>query len=265
MNYRDRYYQLLKEENFESLRNIFANEGILEFMRVKTVELKTEFEIPYILFTSDFDNYHAAQYLGFVIDIRQIITNYTDENFYLPVVSFCDSHPEFVQKLINKKISIQHEVIHIRDFFEILENDPNYTRDLLNYGLYFPVKNQDIEKSVNFEVKKLFLIEPNGLTHDHASYERYVYEQFMGRLMKYKCDDLHEYLQMKMKNYLDEYISLFKNKFRNESERIDKEFEKSINQYGKSIFGDNPFQQYQTIKKEYAGKLLNYSVSNFKH
>ncbi|MCB1160356.1 MAG: hypothetical protein KDK45_22830, partial [Leptospiraceae bacterium] len=228
------------------------------------VELLTQNEMPYILFTSDFDYYHAAQYFGLIIDIRNIIKDYEQENFYLPVISFSDSHPEVIQNLINQEISIQHELIHIKDFFNILDKNPDYTGDLMRYGLFFEVKNEDLEKSIDFEVRKLFLIEPNGLTHDYNNNERLIYDQFMGRLMKYSCSTLEEYLQMKMLTYIDEIKSLFKNKFKNENERIETEFEKSINKYGTGIFNDNPYQNYKSLKEGYSSKLLSYTISSMK-
>jgi len=60
--------------------------------------------------------------LGLFVKITSIIPNYKKSFYYLPVIVMCNDYDDRIKGFINKELSIEHEVQHIKDVWLCNEN-----------------------------------------------------------------------------------------------------------------------------------------------
>ncbi|MCP4137727.1 MAG: hypothetical protein GY754_42580 [bacterium] len=260
MNYEQLYYSIVKEENKETIIKILEEQRIIEQFEVQRVEIHSRNDFPYILFVLDTASGHAAQYLGLFVDIKPILPEYNKEWFYLPVICLWENLPNTIKDFVNIDNTIEHELLHVRSFLKIIQDDPAYPELTFKYGMNSNFPEEDLEKSISLVLEKLFIVEPPALTNDFEKGESFILDQFLGRILQFKCETLEEYLQIKMKDYLSGYENQYKRRFPEAREKIKNLFEKYTAKYGKDILGEDPIKQLQQLRDSYAEKLLDSSL-----
>ena len=74
------------------------------------------------------------------------------------------------RKLINRELSILHETAQIKDILDLIEKQPDYPETVHKYNMNNDdLSLQDLEKSIDFEISKLFYLEPRALSMDFAN------------------------------------------------------------------------------------------------
>ncbi|MBF0135702.1 MAG: hypothetical protein HQL65_05640 [Magnetococcales bacterium] len=182
--------------------------------------------------------------IGFILDIRNIIPEYDKESYYLPVVMFCTTYQENIKKLLNKEITIKHELMHVRDVLDMIEKDPKYTEKVAKYSMNndtISVKN--LPKSIEFEIFRLFNLEPQASEEDYKNGENYVLIPLKNGEI-YRIDDipLDKYIRIAIASDIERVKNIYLNKFpRNPMVKkiILHHIRQAVKRHGKKIFGSD--------------------------
>ena len=238
MTHKEIYYHLVKEENAHSLEELFKKEGILRQFNARKLEIHPGDDFPYILLLVKSKEIFAAMFIGIFVDIQALLPTYANEWYYLPLILFCPHYSRKIQKLIDRELSILHETAHIKDILDLIEKQPGYPETVHKYNMNNDdLSLADLEKSIDFEISKLFYLEPRALSMDFANGETDIYNDMLGKILSYPCESAEEYVQLKIINYKNKIKKIYGNKFPEEHHRIEELLIDAINKYGKAVYG----------------------------
>ncbi|UZW16042.1 hypothetical protein OSC52_09575 [Clostridium pasteurianum] len=265
MTHKNIYFKIVKEKNIQLLNKIFKEQGLIEYHHIDNIQFMCKNDFPYILITENNTGrnniVYAAKYIGLFLNLQKIIVDYK-QLYYLPVIAIPAEYDKYIEKYVEKHLAIEHELIHVKDILQIIDTDDKYLSNVYNYALSNIKSVENIEKSIDFEIYKIFKLEPRALSSDYKGGLCMIYSDFIFGIAKYKCTSLEEYLQMEIYNYLSNLKSTYIEKFENNKKIIENIFKEKINKYGNEIYGENPYAEYKKVKDEFIHKLLKYSTEN---
>lgn len=262
MEHTELYYRLVKEENLADLSPIVS-----EFLQsvgyeVVTVEIRREEEFPYIYCQIVTEELFSAVMIGFFADISSLIPEYKEPHYYLPVVAFCEDYEEHISRLIDKRLAIEHEVQHVKDILELIRQYPDFPEKSFRYGFNSISSVDELHESIDFEMFKLFHIEPAAMRHDYQAGDNSILIAFDDEgkeVVRYECDSVEEYVGMNINTYMRKLKGAYKDKLEEEdniSQRIDMAIDLALARYGKEIFGPDPVKGLHEFKRRYGMKFL---------
>jgi len=255
MTHKEIYYHLVKEENAHSLGELFKKKGILRQFNARKLEIHSENDFPYILLLVKSKEIFAAMFIGIFVDIRTLLSTYANEWYYLPLILFCPHYSRKFQELINRELSISHETTHIKDILDLIEKQPDYPETVHKYNMNNDdLSLADLEKSIDFEISKLFYLEPRALSMDFANGETVIYDDMLGKILSYPCESAEEYVQLKIIDYKNKIKKIYGNKFPEKYHQIEELLIDAINKYGKAVYGDPAYPHMHEHEGAY---LLN--------
>lgn len=268
MSHTELYYRLVKEDNLADLSRLVSE--FLESIdyEVVTVEIRREEEFPYIYCQVITEEVFSAVTVGFFADITSLVPEYKEPHYYLPVVAFCEDYQEHISRLIDKTLSIEHEVQHVKDILELIKQYPDFTEKSYRYGFNSISTLDELHESMNFEMFKLFHLEPAAMRRDYHAGDHSILIAFDDegkQVIRYDCDSVSEYLGMKIHTYMTKLKGAYQEKFEEESSpersdgtstRIEVEMNLALARYGKDIFGPDAVKGLDEFKRRYAGKFL---------
>ncbi|UCH95531.1 MAG: hypothetical protein JSV88_01425 [Candidatus Aminicenantes bacterium] len=264
MTHKEIYYHLVKKENANGLGQLLEKQGIFEKFKVERLEIQSQNDFPYILVQVRSKDLYAAMFIGIFTDIRPLFPNYPDEFYYLPLIFFCPYYPEKFQKLINREFSIRHEVLHIKDILDLVEQEPGYLTKVRQYNVNNEdLQLDDLEKSMDLEIFKVFYLEPRALAQDFANGENTLYMELGEKILQYHCQTSEEYVQLKINDYITKIRILYLQKFPAKKFRIENGLKNFTNKYGKDIYGEDAYDNMLHLGSVHLKKLMS-SFLNFK-
>ena len=259
MTHKEIYFYLVKKENEDSLRELFIEEGIFEDFKVTDMEIHTKAGFPYILLLVKPKEIFAAMFIGVFVDIKPMLPDYPDEWYYLPFIQYCPTYPKKYQAYIDRELSIIHEITHIKDILALIEKNPGYVDTVSKYTMFNEdLTLEDLEKSIDFEISKIFYLEPKALAGDYASGETVIYSDMMGEIKGYPCQTVEEYVQLKIIHYKNKIKDIYAEKFPGQYQGINELINEAINKYGKEVFGD---PAYPNMHERERAHLMNRMVT----
>ncbi len=267
MDYLSLYRKVVEKQNEDTLLHLLKETGHWEKLQAIDFEIIDDTTLPYILITVDYQEdvvgYFASAMIGISLEksyILDIQSNYNKEYFYLPLIAKPQTYPEIAKKYYSEEHAIQHELMHISDILQWIENDPTYIENVLHYS-YETATEDTLDKSIDFEVQKIFTLEPQAMGHDFDNGEDMIIEPFLfGLYMRYKCPTKTEYIEIKIADYMSNLKEMYVKNFSQKKEAIEHFFEESVGKYGKNVFGHDPYHTLQHVHKDKVDKMLTYSV-----
>ncbi len=262
MSHSELYYRLVKEENLAELSRVVG-----EFLpsidyELVTVEIRREEGFPYIYCQVVTEELFSAVMIGFFPDISSLIPEYKQPRYYLPIVAFCEEYEPHISRLIDKRLSIAHEVQHVKDMLELIRQYPDFPEKSYRYGFNSISTVDELHESIDFEMFKLFHIEPAAMRHDYHAGDHSFLIALDGEgkeVVRYECDSMSEYVGMKINTYMLRLTGAYEEKFAAEdniSKRIEVEMNLALARYGKDIFGPDPVKGLDKFKRQYGMKFF---------
>ncbi|ETR70182.1 MAG: hypothetical protein OMM_08993, partial [Candidatus Magnetoglobus multicellularis str. Araruama] len=112
---------------------------------------------------------------------------YENAYFYLPIIAKPNRIPEIAKKYYSEENAIKHELIHINDMLKWIEEDSAYIENSILYNQN-AVTEDTVEKSIAFEIEKIFKLEPRAIEHDYENGENLIIQPFIDdQYLTYKC------------------------------------------------------------------------------
>jgi hypothetical protein len=270
MTYKDIYLKLIHKTNKENLIRLFKETDNWERLNAINLEIIDDHELPYILVTIDHQNdlregYFASVMIGLYIEkefIIEIDSSFNNTYFYLPIIAKPNKMPEIAKKYYSEENAIKHELIHINDILKWIEEDPTYIENAIQYNQNVVTKDT-LEKSITFEIEKIFKLEPRAMELDYENGEDLIIQPFIGdNYLTYKCKAKEEYVKLKIAEYLLPLKKAYIDKFPEKKDTIDFIFLENLDQYGKKIFGNNPYSELEKVNSDLASKLISSNLDS---
>jgi len=269
MNYKSIYRKFVEKSNEEKVIDILKETGNWETLNALHLEIIENKTLSYIFITADYKHdvggCIAAAMIGVYVEkqfITEIDETYFHDYFYLPVIMKPAKLPEIAKQYYSEENAVKHELIHIADILQWIEDDPEYIEKAIEY-CYESATEENIEKSIDFEVKKIFRLEPQAMKSDFDSGENMIIEPFLfGIYMKYTCKSRTEYIKIKIADYIINLKDMYEKNFSDKKEAVEHFFEKSVVRYGKKIFGNTPYGNLKKVKKDKVEKLLKSNMKS---
>ena len=239
MNHREIYHKIVSKDNQGKIRTLLEGEISSIGYGLLDLQILDDDGFPYIYCAIETDEIFAAQMIGFIVKISHLFPDCHEGIYYLPAVAYCDTYPDDIRRYMNKKISINHEIIHIKDILTLIESDPQFPEKIRKYGKYGPVKTEDLPKSIDLEIFKVFYTEPKAMKFDYESGEKHIlFRLSSGEVFRFPCKNIDEYIMLNMESEILRIRDVYFGRFQ-EKEIIVQEIKKAVTKYGKSIFGAN--------------------------
>ncbi|KPA14036.1 SEC-C motif domain protein [Candidatus Magnetomorum sp. HK-1] len=264
MTYKEIYLQLIHKTNKEDLIRLFKETDNWERLNAINLKIIGDQELPYVLVTIDHQNdlrngYFASVMIGLYIEkefIIEIDSRFNNTYFYLPIIAKPNKIPEIAKQYYSEENAIKHELIHINDILKWIEEDPTYIENSIQYNQNAVTKDT-VEKSIAFEIEKIFKLEPGAMELDYDNGENLIIQPFIGnKYLTYQCKTKKEYVKMKISEYLHPLKMAYIDKFPEKKDTIYSSYLKSLDQYGKKIFGNEPYKELERVITDLASKLI---------
>lgn len=262
MDHTDVYYQLVRVEHLADLTPL-----VRTFLQdighdVVTVEIQREDDFPFIYCQLVTEAVFRAVMIGFFTDIRSILPVYQEPQYYLPVVGFCEHEGKPIANLIDKAVSIRHEVQHVKDILNLIRTSPQFLDQSYHYGLNSSFRVGDLPHSIDFEMFKIFHLEAPAIKRDYLGGDTAIL-MTMGADQQqagtYESESLEEYLRTYINSYLSHLKLAYLKKFQDEANidhRIETEMDRALARYGTDVFGPDPVQGRRDFLRDYGAKYF---------
>ena len=255
MAYLDDYHEIVKKENLGILGKIFTDiENDVEVpYGIKKVNIKrTASGLPYIHLSVDYYSYTIE---GDPVGARLMIINIDFQEYFskefkflnkLPVIAVPYNLPGKIRKLMNISICLEHEIIHLNQFIDLYQEDPE-----------FQIEQEvtDFDQCWNPDSLKLFTgSQLSGMLYREFpahvfSYncgERTIFDYISGNFIHYPAENKTEYIRYSLLKYIE---SLERGFTKRASELgTDKAFfRKEFNRTAVNIYGFSPYKKYREM------------------
>jgi hypothetical protein len=99
------YFKLLDSRNFEHLKRLMIKQNVYKTIHALESSLEQRDGFPFVLMKIDSKEIFAAQMVGFLIQIEQLIPEHTDP-YYFPVIAMADGYDAKISNLFNPETAI---------------------------------------------------------------------------------------------------------------------------------------------------------------
>lgn len=238
--YKNTYYNLVTRDNLEGVKKIIKNQGYYDSTTIDKIQYCELNSLPYFLLIVDSPNYTSGHYAmldGIYLDASSIIPRWHGK-FYLTIMIIRKPTNEKITLFIDSTKDIEHELNHLHFLIEHINKSPDYIEKSIKYNVGSCEIN-DLDKSIKFEVKKIFSMEVPALILDFDMGQRNLFSYKNGMVTKITINDKDDFLRYKVGQYLANLNNQYVKRFPENAKQIKNNLEKEVNRQGKALFGDN--------------------------
>jgi hypothetical protein len=248
VKHREIYMALLSPSLRGRLLATLEEEGILTLLKAHALEVVDATPVPYVRLeiTAGQDGL-VAHCTGVWFDVRPLVGPEGEEDYYLPVLGVAQgaSAP-----------TISHELLHLHDMLMLIEQDPSYSERALKLGINSISEPSQIEESVDFELFKIFAMEPQAYRLEYEMGETWIDASHAGRPVRYYCATAEELVTMRLADYVDTLERRYVKMFPGHEAAIRKAVQRSANHHGREVFGARAHERIQTVHAQSSLKIL---------
>ena len=252
VKHREIYMALLSSSLRGRLLTTLEEEGILALLKAHALSVVDATPVPYVRLeiTAGVDGL-IAHCTGVWFDVRPLVGPEGEQDYYLPVlgVSQGASIP-----------TISHELLHLHDMLALIEQDPSYPERALELSINSISEPSQIKESVDFELFKIFAMEPQAYRLEYAMGETWIDTSCAGQLVRYPCATAEELVTMRLADYVVTLERRYVEKFPGHEAAIQKAVRQSANHHGRELFGARAHQRIQQVHAQSSLKILVQSL-----
>ena len=248
MNHRETYLALLSPSLRDRLLATLEEEGILTLLKAHGLEVVDATPLPYVrLEIIAGEGGHVAHCTGVWVDVRPLVGAEGEQDYYLPVLGV----PQEASAS-----TISHELLHLHDLLVLIEQDPSYPERALQLGINSISEPSQIEESVDFELFKIFAMEPQAYRLEHALGETWIDAPYAGQYVRYHCATAEELVTMRLADYVSTLQRRYIKMFPGHEAQIREAVRRAANHHGRAVFGAQAHEQIQVVNAQTSLKLL---------
>ena len=248
MKHREIYMALLSPELRGRLLTTLEAEGILKLLKAHALEVVDASPLPYVrLEITAGEGGLVAHCTGVWFDVRPLVGPEGEEDYYLPVLGVANgaSMP-----------TVRHELLHLNDMLALLERDPSYSERAMKLGINSIEQPSQIEESVDFELFKIFAMEPQAYRLEFSLGETWIDTFHAGQPVRYSCSSAEELVTMRMADYVTTLELRYVKLFPGHAATIRKAIRRSTDHHGREVFGAKAHDRVLQVYAETSVKLL---------
>lgn len=237
MNHRETYMALLSPSLRDRLLATLEEEGILTLLKGHALEVVDAPPLPYVrLAITAGENGLVAHCTGVWFDVRPLVGPEGEQDYYLPVLGISQgaSSP-----------TIRHELLHLHDLLALIEQDPSYPERALKLGINGISEPSQIEESVDFELFKIFAMEPQAYRLEFSLGETWIDVPHAGQHVRYHCATAEELVTLRLADYVAKLERRYAKMFPGHEATIREAVRRSVNHHGREVFGPQADQRLQ--------------------
>lgn len=271
MGYKQDYQEIITKKNFTKLNKLMESGNLIADYKHSDFKIGNDSGINYLNVTIDTEN-EPSNYASFLMIIylkrKELFNNSTEkEIFPLMIIVKPNKIDEMGEKYRSNETDFNHEFMHLKDLIEIFEQEPDFIYRGYNYALSNFTrtgkrKPDDIIKCIDYEVEKIFKIEPKAMKSDFEAGDKIIPIPFLFSLVEYECKDSTEYIKMKIFEYLKSLMSKLEEALNPDSELtkvINSGLERSINKFAKEVFGEEAYKNFNEFNSGWVKMILKYA------
>jgi hypothetical protein len=248
VKHRETYMALLSPSLRDRLLATLKQEGILTLLKAHDLEVIDATPLPYVrLAITAGENGLVAHCTGVWFDVRPLVGPEGEQDYYLPVLGV----PEGASTP-----TISHELLHLHDLLALIERDPSYPERALNLGINSISEPSQIEESVEFELFKIFAMEPQAYRLEFSMGETWIDASQDGHPVRYHCATAEELVAMRMADYVTKLEDRYAQMFPGHEATIRKAVRRSADHHGREIFGARAYDRIQQVSVLSSMKIL---------
>ena len=248
MKHRETYMALLSPSLRDRLLATLREEGILTLLKAHALRVVDATPVPYVrLEITAGEGGFVAHCTGVWFDVRPLVGPEGEEDYYLPVLGAAEgaSAP-----------TIGHELLHLHDLLALIEKDPTYPERALKLGIHSVSEPCQIGKSVDFELFKIFAMEPQAYRLEFEMGETWIDALQGGQQVRYHCASADELVTMRLADYVESLERRYVEKFPGYEATIRKAVRRSANRHGRGVFGAQAYERIQQVNAQTSWKVL---------
>lgn len=261
--YKNTYHRVVTKANLDKIKNILNEYEYYDENTVEQIEYEEKDNLPYFILTVDSAEYIGrgayAMLDGIFIEINSIIQQW-EGIFYLSILIIRKITNEKLKPIINPDMLKEHELHHLQYIIEHIDRYPGYIEESRKYNVG-SCTYADIEKSIKFEVSKIFSIELPAFISDYEKGERDYYLYSDGLASITTSHDKNELVQYNLAQYIVKLSVAYMDRFSEKKAELSEYIAKEVNKQGERKFGENTMAKLAIV----LFKLVSLAQSNGKH
>ncbi len=247
--YKSVYLRVVRKANIDKIKNILNESGYYNENTVEQIEYEEKYNLSYFSLSVD-----SAEHLrqgayalldGIFIEINPIVKQWKGL-FYLPILITREITNEKLKSIINPDMFKEHELHHLQHIIDHIDRCPGYIEDSRKYNSG-SCAYADIEKSIEFEVNKLFSFELPAITADYEKGGRNFYLYSDGLASMATSHDKNEFVQYNLAQYIIQLRLAYINRFIDKQTQINNFIAKEVNKQGEKRFGENTISKIAMV------------------
>jgi hypothetical protein len=248
VKHRETYMALLSPSLRDRLLATLEEEGILTLLKAHALGIVDATPVPYVRLeiTAGVDGL-VAHCTGVWFDVRPLVGPEGEQDFYLPVLGVSQGA---------STSTISHELLHLHDLLALIEQDPAYPERALKLGINSISEPSQIEESVDFELFKIFAMEPRAYRLEYEMGETWIDASHAGQPVRYHCATVEELVTMRLADYVATLERRYVQKFPGHEATIRKAVQQSANHHGRELFGAQAHERIRQVNAQSSVKLL---------
>jgi hypothetical protein len=138
----------------------------------------------------------------------------------------------------------------------LIEKDPSYPARALKLGFNSISEPSQIGESVDFELFKIFAMEPQAYRLEFEMGETWIDMPYAGMQLRYECATEEELVTMRLADYVESLERRYLEKFPGHEASIRKAVRRGANCHGGAVFGDRAYERIQKVNAQTSWKIL---------
>jgi hypothetical protein len=254
VKHRETYLALFSPSLRDRLLATLEEEGLLTLLKGHALGIVDASPLPYVrLEITAGEGGLVAHCTAIWFDVRPLVGPEGEQDYYLPVLGVAQgaSTP-----------TIRHELLHLHDLLALIEQDPSYPERALKQSINSISEPSQIEESVEFELFKIFAMEPQAYRLEYSLGETWIDTTYAGLPVRYNCASADELVAMRLADYVSTLEHRYAEKFPGSEATILKAVRQSANRHGRELFGDQAYHRIQQVNAQTSVKILMQSLQH---
>ena len=248
VKHREIYMALLSRPVRDRLLVTLKDEGILTLLDAHDLRVVDATPLPYVrLDITAGANGLVAHCTGVWFDVRPLVGPEGKDDYYLPVLGASEAA---------SAPTIAHELLHLHDLLALIEQDPSYSERALELSINSVSEPSQIGKSIDFELFKIFAMEPQAYRLEYAMGETWIDVSNAGQQVRYHCATAEELVTMRLADYVRSLERRYVDKFPGHDATIRKAVRRWANHHGREVFGAKAYERIQQVNAQSSWKIL---------
>lgn len=241
LGYKNAYHRVVTKANLEKIKHILNECGYYDEMTVDQIKYEEKGNLSYFLLNVDSTTYirqgSFAMLDGIFVEVGSVIQQW-EGIFYLPILIIREMTNEKLKPFVKPDMLTEHELHHLRHMIAHIDQHPGYIKKAMKYNAG-SCTFDDIQKSIKFEVSKIFLSELPALVSDYENGEREYFLYADGWVTMNTSDNKDDFIRYNLAEYIAKLRAAYIERFPEKDSEISQYVAKEVNRQGKNIFGKN--------------------------